>query len=458
MVSQNQMKRILNDLYLFYRVFITKDYAESVEASHIDLLSQKLTRLYLGESMRLCVSMPPRHSKSSIVTLAFPLWLIFQDPSLNILVVNSSANLSEKFGIQLKEHVRKYGHLFGLYLSDIKQAKNYLMFCDEDKNLYNGSIRLVGANGSITGTEADYLIVDDPYKGFEDITPTLLQKKIDWFQNIILQRLEPQSRLVICHTRWSNSDLQGFLRENYPDQYEFISFPAIKGDGSSLWPERYSPEFLEARRVEMGSRLFESLYQQNPLDETSDFFDLDRIDYDPRYSQEDILYSVRSWDIASSEAAGADYTAGVLMHKLSDGRYVISDLKHGHFGGNNLRVIQSTARSDGAGTRVFIETGVGAAGELLYKEWHKQLKGFRLEQAKPVKSKVDRATPLQNAVLDGEVCLELPEKERGLLLREFRGFPDAVHDDIVDAASYCFNYLHRKVEGLDEVPTYINIW
>ena len=76
MLSKKETNEILNDLYLFYRVFITSNFNDDLEAEHIDLLSQQLTRLHLGDVERLCVAMPPRHSKSSMVTLAFPLWLI----------------------------------------------------------------------------------------------------------------------------------------------------------------------------------------------------------------------------------------------------------------------------------------------------------------------------------------------------------------------------------------------
>ena len=41
-------------------------------------------KLYRGDYHRLCVAMPPRHAKSSMISLAFPLWLIFHNPNLNI--------------------------------------------------------------------------------------------------------------------------------------------------------------------------------------------------------------------------------------------------------------------------------------------------------------------------------------------------------------------------------------
>ena len=191
--------------------------------------------------------------------------------------MNAEASLSENFGIRLREFIKLYGSVFNVYLSDVKHSSTHIKFCDKNGHLYKGSIRLVGSNGSITGQDADYLILDDVYKGFSDITPTLLDKKIEWFKTMILQRKEPQTKLLILHTRFATNDLQGYLKENYPNEYSFISFPAIKKDGSPLWAERYSIEFLKQQLQEMGERLFSSIYQQQPLDETGSFFNLDNV-------------------------------------------------------------------------------------------------------------------------------------------------------------------------------------
>ena len=207
-LTPNQKRIVKSNLYWFYRFYIATDFKENLPAPHIKKLAGKLSAVHKDYIQRLCVAMPPRHSKSSMVTLAYPLWLLFQDTDLNILIVNSEASLSEKFGIQLREYVRKIGPEFGVYLSEVKHSSTHLMFTNRKGELLKGSIRLVGASGSITGQDADIVIIDDPYKGFDDITPTLLQKKIDWFNTIIEQRLEPHSKLIIVHTRLHSNDLK----------------------------------------------------------------------------------------------------------------------------------------------------------------------------------------------------------------------------------------------------------
>lgn len=402
---------------------------------------------------------PTHNSKSSMVTLAYPLWLIFQNPNLKILIVNNSSTLSEKFGIQIREYVKKIGPIFGIYLSDVKHSSTHIMFSNKDGELYDGNIRLVGASGSITGQDADYLIIDDPYSGFNDITPTLLQKKVDWFETIIEQRIEPHTKFIILHTRWHSNDLIGHFHKADPNSYEFVEFPALDEDNKPLWKQRYTTDILLKKKEQVGERVFQSVYQQQPIDMTSDFFNLKHLKFGfpEDYVQEAVA---RAWDIASSDNfTENDFTAGVKMARFGD-QAVILDLIHGRFGSNTKRMIQNTAFMDTPTTHIVVETGVAAAGELLHQEWKNQLPGFFVERAKVSggKSKVDRATPLQNAIEDGKVWVAIEDGlTRQTFIDELSTFPAGEHDDITDATSHVYNYLFMSDEDKKEYDAKLGV-
>lgn len=394
---------------------------------------------------------PTHNSKSSMVTLAYPLWLIFQNPHLNILIVSNEASLAETFGIKLREYIKKYGAYFGVHLSESKHSSTHLMF--EDKKGLAGSIKLVGANGSITGRDADYIIIDDPYKGFEDITPTLLQKRIDWFDTIIEQRIESHTKLAILHTRWHSNDLQGYFKKNRSEDYHFISFPAIKENGEQLWPEKYTIEKLEKKRENIGERLFQSIFQQKPIDDSSNFFDLNKFHWHAPPEELTTIQMCRGWDVASSDPGKNDFTAGVPMYLLNDNKSIlITDFVHGQFGKDTSQEIKNQIILDGHDNISIIETGVAAAGALLYDNWEQQLPGYFLERAIPVpnNSKADRATPLKDYIYDGHVYVDIQDnKLRKTFQDEFRAFPNGEHDDIVDAAAHVFNYINQEFIGND---------
>lgn len=450
----------INDLYLFYRYFIASDYKDSVPAPHIKTLAHELMKLMItDEYHRLAVSMPPRHSKSSMVTLSFPLWLIFQNPNQNILII-TTGGLTEKFGIKIREYVKEYGALFNCYLSDVKKASTHIMFCDKSGKLYKGSIRLTGIGGSVTGQDADVVILDDPYKGLdEEFTPTALQKKIDWVNRVLEQRIEPHTRYCVLHTRWVSNDIIGYYRQTQPHLFKFINFSAIQEDGTPLWKEKYTITELLTKKENMGERMFSAIYQQIPLDMTSDFFTMENIKHSGLDEDEIIVRTVRSWDIAGADTLSADYTCGALLSLTNKNNIILHNIVHGKFGNSTSDVVKKTAERDGANVTVLLETGVAGAGLLLFQSWKEQLSGFRVEQCKPIKSKVDRATPLRNLVFDGQFKLDFPlgDGKKQVLLDEFGMFPNGEHDDIVDSVAWGVNWLKFEFGGGRRKPGLVRI-
>ena len=251
----------------------------------------------------------------------------------------------------------------------------------------------------------------------EEFTPSALQKKWNWFTSIIEQRLRKHTKLAILHTRWHSEDIQGkILADEYQRaKYEHVEFPAIDENGKPLWEEYYDLDFYLDKQRTMGERQFQAIYQQKPLDLTSDFFHVDRLIFEDRFDN----YTIgrcRSWDIASSDDSlgdQRDYTAGVPMVKVSDWEYWIFDFEHGQYGNNVKNEILATAKLDTPRYHVLLEPGTkGGAGGLLYEEYKSALKGYPVKQSVPIGTKADRATPLANAIYDGKihVCINNNEK------------------------------------------------
>ncbi len=438
--------------YEVYRKLVVKD---SIPAKHVQKVSDTLIHVTLNDDYynRLCVSQPPRTAKSSLITLSYPFWLIFNYPDTNIVIVNNTQTLAENFGIRLRQLFIDYKELLELSnirLSDTKHSNSFFMFETLDGKLYDGSIKLMGTGGTLTGQDVDILICDDLVKGFSDCSPTLLDKKIEWFKSIILQRLEPHSKLIILGTRWASNDIIGYLEENQPDDYKFIKLQALNEDGTCIWDNRYTPEFFHNRREEIGERLFEALYQQRPLDETGDFFNIDKLQFIEHQELQDyvITSTVRSYDCAySDETKGEvnDRTASILMSRTIDGYYIIRELSVGRYGENLFNTIKSTARIDTPNIPILIETGtVGGSAKALFDVYKERLTGYNVKQSKPITSKVDRAFGFKEAILDGKVYICLPDEQRGQLLEEMKGFPLMKRDDIIDSCSYAFNYLNEQ--------------
>lgn len=161
------------------------------------------------------------------------------------------------------------------------------------------------------------------------------------------------------------------------------------------------------------------------------------------------LLSCRSWDLAySDESKGIqrDSSVGVLMHRVNDNEYVISDMEYGQYGEYLKQHLMKIAKQDTSNITILLETGtIGGASKFLYKEYRSYLKGYRTHQSEPIGSKVDRAYALRQAILDGYVHVYLTnDYVRGEFIKQMRSFPLGKHDDIIDACAYGFNWLKRR--------------
>ena len=434
-----------------YDVYSTLTVRDSIPAKHVEYISELLLDTLLDDNKpdRLTVSQPPRTAKSSLITLSFPFWLILMEPTLNILIVNYSQGLADDFGMILRQLFidnQKLLSEYDIYLSDREHAKSKFRFENSNGELL-GSIKLVGVGGPITGRDVDICICDDLIKGFSDCTPTLLDKLYSWYQNILIPRLEPWSKLFMLGTRWHSQDVIGRLMIEQPEKYQFVTLKALNDDGSCIWSNRYKPKFFEERRLEVGDRVFQAQYQGQPLDETGDFFNIDKLQFIDDIQLQDYVLdnTVRSYDCAySDETKGEtnDRTASILMSRTRDNKYIIRELNVGRYGEQLFNVIQSTARIDTPNIPILIETGTaGGSSKALFDVYQDRLTGYNIRQSKPITSKVDRAYAFKEAILDGKVIICLPDETRGELLRELKGFPLMKRDDIVDACSYAYNFL-----------------
>jgi hypothetical protein len=434
-----------------YDVYSTLTVRNSVPARHIQDISELLLETLLDDDKpdRITISQPPRTAKSSLITLSFPFWLILMNPTLNILIVNYSQGLADDFGMILRQLFIDNKQLLSernIYLSDREHSKSKFRFENKDGNLL-GSIKLVGVGGPITGRDVDICICDDLIKGFSDCTPTLLDKLYSWYQNILIPRLEPWSKLFMLGTRWHSQDVIGRLMEEQPEKYRFVTLKALNDDGTCIWSNRYTPDFFTERKQEVGDRVFEAQYQGQPLDETGDYFNIDHLQFIEHQdlNQYHITSTVRSYDCAySDETKGQvnDRTASILMSRTIDDYYIIRELSVGRYGERLFNIIKSTARIDTPNTPIVIETGTaGGSSQFLFDIYKKRLPGYNVQQSLPLTSKSDRAFGFQQALHNDRVLICLGDEARGELIEEMRGFPFAKRDDIIDACSHAYNYL-----------------
>jgi len=154
--------------------------------------------------------------------------------------------------------------------------------------------------------------------------------------------------------------------------------------------------------------------------------------------------TLRFWDLAATEKEigkkDPDYTASVLMRRVGELYYVLDATAVQASPASVDTAIKNMATQDGKGVAVRFEREGGASGKRDARSIVGMLAGWDVRGVEPQGDKVLRAKQLAAQAEAGNVKIV-----RGgwneMLLRTLHGFPEAAHDDLVDAASGAFNDL-----------------
>ena len=197
----------------------------------------------------------------------------------------------------------------------------------------------------MTGRGGDILVIDDPIKANDADSEIALTGANDWFHNTALSRLNsPKSLVFVVMQRLHQRDLSGTLIEK---GWPSLIFPAIaietqhyvinkdetytRRKGELLQPERDTPEDMDAKRHDIGTRLWEAQHQQNPTPADGNIIKaawLPRYDFSP--AERKFRRTVLSCDPAGKAGPDADYSA-ITICGFDDKEIYILRVSRGHW-------------------------------------------------------------------------------------------------------------------------------
>jgi len=171
----------------------------------------------------------------------------------------------------------------------------------------------------------------------------------------------------------------------------------------------------------------------------------DRLDALPA----DVVRWVRCWDLAASEKTeGGDpaYTAGVLIGKRSNGRYIVADVINRQMSASDVRkTILMTAQMDRSkygDVRIRLPQDPGQAGKEQAQSYTRFLAGFSVTTVLESGSKQSRAEPMAAQWQAGNFDIMSGEWNEPYLL-QLENFPDGKFKDMVDASANGFLELEN---------------
>lgn len=412
-------------------------------AAHHLLIAEKLEAVERGEIDRLMINMPPRHGKSELASRRFPAWFLGRNTSSSVIAASYNSDLASDFGRQVRNIVAspEYRQLFKAGLSDDSRAANRWNTQD------GGSYIAAGVGTAITGRGADVLLIDDPLKDREEADSEVQRNKIwDWYTSTAYTRLAPGGRIVVIQTRWHEDDLTGRLLAEQArggDKWSILELPAIRADGTALWPEFYPLDVLERYRNVLQPRDWAALYQQRPAPDEGAYY---KREWFKTYDVEPVHLRIYGASDYAVTEAGGDYTVHVLIGiDTADNIFV-------------LDVWREQATPDkwvdawlGIVKRrkpmMWVEEQgqiIKSIGPFLEKRMREERVYCRREQVASTTDKPSRSRSMQARAACGRVFLPAKAPWLESFVSELLTFPAGKHDDQVDA----FGLIGRMLDDL----------
>lgn len=458
-----------------------------VESWHIKTICEHLEAVTYGDITRLLINIPPRHSKSTIVSVMWPMWEWLAYPQHQYLCASYSGTLSTRDSVKARRLIQspwyqeRWGDLY--HLADDQNAKQRF------ENNKMGYRIATSVDGGATGEGGSRLILDDPHSAKEAQSDPIREGTLDWFRETWMTRMNTPKidATIVVMQRLHEQDVSGYILETLKD-WEHVCIPAEydgkrrksilgfydprKKKGELICPERFGEEEINKLKLVLGEYGTAGQLQQDPSPADGGILKTGCFKLWP-YSEglPPFEFIVQSYDCAFTEKTSGDPTAAtawaVFTHKRKR-QVMLIDAWSEHLGYPALRAkaIEDWQTEYGGPTKTapwvrpkradvaLVEAK--ASGQSLIQDF--RLANIPVMGYNPGKAdKVSRAHQAAPVLERGIIWIPESVKTPGhpvswakAFLKQVEKFPVAEHDDYVDTFTQLVIYL--KDQGWLELP------
>jgi predicted phage terminase large subunit-like protein len=458
-----------------------------VESWHIEAICEHLEAVSAGEIHRLLINIPPRHSKSTIVSVMWPAWEWLTDPAQKFLCASYSGNLSTRDNLKTRRllqshwYQERWGHMFS-FAGDQNAKQRF----ENDKTGYRIA---TSVGGTATGEGGSRLILDDPHGAQAAQSEVMRESDLEWFDMVWSTRLNnPKTdAMVTVMQRLHEQDISGHILNDIKG-WEHICIPA-EWDGKArrtklgeydprtiknelICPARFGTDEITTLKQLLGVYGTAGQLQQDPAPSEGGILKTNFFELWPHDSGlPSFEYILQSYDCAFTEKTTGDPTActvwAVFTHQGQRHAMLIDAWdEHLSYPDLRARAVKDWTTEYGGMTkdspysrarrpdRILVEAK--ASGQSL-------LQDLRLAKVPAVgynpgnADKVSRAHQAAPTLELGLLWVPESKKNPGqpvswatAFLKQLGKFPVAEHDDYVDTFTQAIIYL--KNDGWFNLP------
>lgn len=319
------------------------DSAPFTDGWPVEAVAEHLQAVADGQIRRLIVNIPPRCSKSSLTSVAFPAWVWAQPwrthtsgPGVHFLHASYALQLSLRDSTKCRRLIESPWY-------KARWGDRFTLTGDQNtKTRFDNSVggtRLATAVGSaLTGEGGNIIVVDDPNAAQEAFSEATIETTIEWWDGALSTRLNNprQGAYIVIQQRLSEEDLTGHILSREAGLWTHLMLPMRyepersyvtsigwqdprTEPGQLLWPERFGEEEVAVLERQMGPWTAAGQLQQRPEPKGGGVIKRDWWQLWDQDAYPDVEYIVASLDTAYTEKTSNDMSAMTVWGIWSGG-------------------------------------------------------------------------------------------------------------------------------------------
>lgn len=257
---------------------------------HIDAICEHLEAITSGDIQDLLITVPPRHSKSLIVSVMWPSWEWINNPQYRWVFASYAFSLSVRDSVKRRKIIQSswYQNNWSDKFTIIDAQNSKIRY----ENNMHGFQLASSVGGSNTGEGGERIVVDDPHNIKKAEAEGVRQDTVEWWNIVMSTRRNDitTSARVVVQQRVHEGDVAGDIIErggyvhlNLPTEFGFAGAPRCKTtwvikktgevrtwedprqeEGELLNPKRFDQKANDAAKLVLGDYQYAAQHGQNP--------------------------------------------------------------------------------------------------------------------------------------------------------------------------------------------------
>jgi hypothetical protein len=200
---------------------------------------------------RIAIIGPRGFGKTYSCIITYYIWKAYTQPGWEGIIISKSERQAKKVVREIRKLMMNNELLYSS-LPKAQLADDLADFNKTDVEITNESrILCRPANEAVLGEHPHCVAIDEGAK---------FEVDDDWFESTVTPIVhEKQGQIILISTP---EGMNGFFYKAITSGvYTVITTPALGKDGHSVWPDKFSDEYLTTIRTEIGERMFQKEYQ-----------------------------------------------------------------------------------------------------------------------------------------------------------------------------------------------------